>query len=95
MQILWWLIGFGMMILVGHIQYKYAQANYPNTWTWRAILFFGGFITGGIGALALEINSTSFSNRVLSILFFGVFLGLISAFLVPINMRNILPKRKK
>jgi hypothetical protein len=84
-----------MLLLLGHIQYKYAQANYPNTWGWRAILFVGGFIPGGIGALTFEMNSVSFVNRGLFILFLGVFLGLISAFLVPINMRNILPKRKE
>ena len=84
-----------MLLLLGHIQYKYAQANYPNSWRWRAILFVGGFIPGGIGAFTFEMNTTSFINRGLFILFLGVFLGLISAFLVPINMRNILPKRKE
>lgn len=95
MQAVWWLVGFAMMFYVGHIQYKYAQANYPNTAKWRATLFLYGFLLGGIGALALELNSTDFTERILTILFLGLFLGFISAFLVPLNMRNIIPKKKE
>ena len=80
--------GFG-----GYLQYRYAQANYPNSLRWKWALFLSGFIPVVTGLATFLYQEVAIYELLLFSLLGGIFGGLISRFLFPHNMRHIYPKR--
>ncbi len=73
------------------LQFRYKDANYPNTWVWRACLFISGFLVATLGGVSLMYGA---DPRVIlaSILLGGTFGGLIFAYTSPHSMHGIYPK---
>lgn len=81
--------------LVGYLQVRYAQANYPKSSRWKWVLFLAGFIAGTTGlATILYQEATSYELLLFSILT-GIVSGLFSCFLSPYQMQYIYPKRSE
>ena len=73
------------------LQFRYKDANYPNTWVWRAYLFISGFVFTTLGGVSLMYDA---DTRVIlaSMLLGGTFGGLIFAYALPHSMQGIYPK---
>lgn len=95
MQAFLWFIFSALSLVWIYGNYRYAQENYPNSTAWRLFLFLTGFVSGIVAGIALTLDSSSNEGQVILVLIIGLFSGLISGFLFPINMMNIIPKKKE
>jgi len=94
MRILLWLAAVGILILGVYLQYQYARANYPESVKWRLLLFISGFLAVATGGAAVTEIPSSSQEVILLLVFAAALGGLGFGFLFPINMQNIIPKRK-
>lgn len=74
------------------LQFRYKDANYPNTRVWQACLFISGFLVTTLGGVSLMYGA---DPRVIltSILLGGTFGGLIFAYASPRSMQGVYPKK--
>ena len=79
--------------LGGYLQYRYAQANYPNSSRWKWVLFLSGFVPVVTGLATFLYQEVAIHELLLFSLLGGMFSGSISRFLFPQNMRHVYPKR--
>jgi hypothetical protein len=79
------------------MQMRYARANYPESWRWRAKLFAPGAFLGLVSCiLAILIDDVSIDWRLL--LFIPLFMivsGMLSAWAGPMRMRYAIPRRRE
>ena len=74
------------------LQFRYKDANYPNSWQWRARLFCSGGVTGVLGSFAFLFHA-DFRLLLITVIYSFLFLGLLFAFASPHSMKGIYPKR--
>ena len=74
-------------MIIAHL--RYARANYPKSWRWRANLFLAGALAmvamGGVMGEATNLLGT------LWVAFIG---GVVSAWAFPMRMRYAIPRRR-
>ncbi|MBI1293474.1 hypothetical protein GC175_00765 [bacterium] len=81
------IIGWTWMITV-HL--RYARANYPESWRWRANLFLAGALAMGAVGPAMEEET-----NLLVLLIGSILGGVLSAWAFPMRMRYIIPRRRE
>jgi len=81
------IIGWTWMI-TAHL--RYARVNYPESWRWRANLFWAGALAMGAVGSAMEEETN------LLVLLIGAFIGgVVSAWGLPMRMRYAIPRRRE
>jgi len=80
----------------GYFQWKYAKANYPESWRWKSLLFINGFATCGIGtACFLPFSGVTWVEGLLGCLGGGLFGGYVFLTQFPQKVQTIIPKHKR
>ena len=92
MQTLFLVLWVMSMVVAVWLQFRYKNANYPNTWQWRLVLFLSGFLLASLGGIYFMGNA-AFRVLLVSILLGGTFGGLIFSYASPHSMQGIYPKR--
>lgn len=95
MQAFLWFIFSILSIAWIYVNYRYALKNYPKSIRWRSSLFLAGFVSGIVAGIALTVDSLNNEEQAVFVAIGGLFFGLISGFLFPINMMNIIPKKEE
>lgn len=94
MIILFFLAILILASIAGYIQWMYANANYPTSWQWKAVLFFSGFAVISIAAWFMPKPGLTILEQTLLILGGGVFSGYCTLTLLPQKMQAIIPKKE-
>jgi hypothetical protein len=90
-----WFLLLIIFLLGVYLELQYAYANYPNEWRWRIALFaVGGSVMGLGGYLVIEKIDKQMVPPILH-LFNVVFGGLIFAWIFPVRMRYVIPRKHK
>lgn len=74
------------------LQFRYKNANYPNSWKWRLFLFLSGFLLTSLGGMFLMVNASA-EVLLASILLGGTFGGFLFSYASPHSMQGIFPKQ--
>jgi hypothetical protein len=83
-----------LLIAIYRIMRAWVQANYPSSWKWRLALFAPGFAMGISIMLAIMISAeVPVRDGLTMIGLWGIFIGIMSAFVFPIAVRSAYPKR--
>lgn len=90
------LAAVALVAMIAYLQLAYAKASYPPSWRWRFALFAPAFLFGalatGYGFASSNENTALFD--VLSSMGMGFVFGILYAFVFPINVKRVIPKRK-
>lgn len=81
-----------VLVIEIYLELRYIMANYPRSWKWRSVLFFGGFAFAVTSLYGLRWNERAEIGLAAGALLGGLFGGICFAFLLPFNLQHVYPK---